>query len=88
MTMHMNNEGDDKILSGINDSVALLKGAKFELHFDRIVVSQGAESGTIKVEFYKANTLAFTMGHQAVHFDRGESLTLTGIKGSMEGSLI
>lgn len=80
--MNLNKEVIRQILSG--SGTDLVKDGR--LQYDSILLGQ--DGGRMKIEFLKGDTTVFTMYSHLPHFRAGETLTLSGVEGSIELDLV
>lgn len=80
--MNISKEVIRQILSG--KGTDLIKDGK--LQYDSIRLGQ--DDGRMKIEFLKGTTTVFTMYNYLPHFRAGETLTLSGVEGSIELDLV
>jgi hypothetical protein len=80
--MNISKEVIRQILSG--RFTDLIKDGR--LCYDSILLGQ--DGGRMKIEFLKGDTTVFTMYNHLPHFRAGETLTLSGLEGSVDLELV
>lgn len=70
------------ILEGRLDGMMTVADGRPSLVFDSIVVRKGDAPGTIQFDLYGFGQHLCTVGERTVCFEAGETLTLSGIRGT------